>query len=338
MTTPLPSSGLILAQLDTSLQARVVECEDLTYTTSADPSLDRPDHVRAASGLARMADGRLVIAQDDASFLGIRGRDGSVDALPLPATGGRRRFEPSFNNLSLKPDMESCATLADGRVLAFGSGTIAARQQIAVVQADGATLRMKAGEPFYGALLAHQELGGTAMNIEGATVIGDRLRLFQRASGAEGKSAYADFALTDFLGWLDEDREVPRTVAVVSVDLGREGGVSYGFADATTYADRVYFLAGAEDNDSPMTDGEVVGTRAGWLSGSEARYAPILAPSGEPSKVKLEGLVIDPEHSTDNHLVAWAVSDVDAPETPALLCQLVLEGPWAAAAAAGIER
>ncbi|MBZ0120090.1 MAG: hypothetical protein K8H88_24080, partial [Sandaracinaceae bacterium] len=62
--------------------------------------------MRAASGLAWL--GRsMIIAQDDAAFLGVREPSGRVHAISLArGPGGRRRFEARLGNKKDKPDLE----------------------------------------------------------------------------------------------------------------------------------------------------------------------------------------------------------------------------------------
>src|SRR5262245_36878490 len=94
----------------------------MRYRGGADPSLDRPAHVRAASALAWIGE-RLVVVQDDAAFLGVVDpATGLVDDVPMaPGPGGARVFEPRRGNKADKPDLE--AAFADGdRVIALGSG------------------------------------------------------------------------------------------------------------------------------------------------------------------------------------------------------------------------
>ena len=52
----MPNPPTARARPDPSLAARVVRSVPLLYAAGADPSLDRPAHVRAASGMARVGD------------------------------------------------------------------------------------------------------------------------------------------------------------------------------------------------------------------------------------------------------------------------------------------
>lgn len=93
------------------MSARIVARAQLRYAEGPDASLDRPAHVRAGSGLRyvdTVAGPRLVVAQDDASFLAI------VDPTTMRATsialpagpGGKRLFGDDRGNKKDKLDLE----------------------------------------------------------------------------------------------------------------------------------------------------------------------------------------------------------------------------------------
>ena len=322
----------IVAVEDLELSATIVRCDALRYP-QPDEDPERGEHVRAGSGLAALDTERMIIAQDDMGYLVLRERDGSLRALALPARDGRRRFEAALGNLHIKPDLEACAALGDGTVAAFGSGTLPERTGIATVDAAG-VVTWRVGAALYERLRAHPFFVGGQLNVEGAVVVGDRLRLFHRGNGqaAGHLAATLDLDRVAFLAWLRDAGPVPAVLAVQAYDLGRSEGVDYGFTDATHgEAEDVLYLAGAEDSESPLVDGRVVGVRIGVIRGQSARWTTVQTPDGGPSLLKLEGLAPDPGHPG----TYWAVSDVDAPETPALLCQLRLRGPWNATRSAG---
>lgn len=79
--------------------------------------------MRAASAVCRSG-GRLVIIQDDTNVLTYRHDDGHTEAVLLPAgEGGRRTFDGWQGNKHAKMDLEACAALPDGRLVALGSGS-----------------------------------------------------------------------------------------------------------------------------------------------------------------------------------------------------------------------
>ena len=75
---------MIEAHHDPRLLVQVLNRRPLRYSAGADPSLDRPAHVRAASSLVRVGDSMLAI-QDDAHFVALIDPDSwEVRAIPLP--------------------------------------------------------------------------------------------------------------------------------------------------------------------------------------------------------------------------------------------------------------
>lgn len=329
VSTPT-EARVVIARSDATLRARVVACVPLVYSDAAPAELDRPPHVRAASGLARAA-GAWVIAQDDACFLGIRRDGGEVSALALPAgEDGRRQFSDALGNKAHKPDLEALVALPDGRVLAFGSGSTARRERIAIARADLSAVDVRDAAPLYAALREAREFSGSELNVEGAVVVGDRLRLFQRGNGAvvgdvAPVSASADLDVQAFLRWLDRGGAAPPLRDVVRYDLGAVDGVPFGFTDvAALPGGRVLFAAGAEASPDTYSDGVVLGARVGVIDGDGARWAPLAGEDGAPTRLKVEGIAPDPAGLPR----AWAVTDVDDPEAPALLCELSLEGPF----------
>lgn len=318
---------MIEAIRDPRLRARVVAERPLVYTEPASPELDRPPHVRAASGIEALGD-ELYVVQDDASFIAVvRGDD--VRSIALPAgPGGRRRFEKALGNKLDKLDLEACFSIF-GRVIAIGSGSLPVRERFAIVHRG--EVRMFDASALYARL--REVLPPCALNIEGAcfTARGG-LHLFQRGNGAargHAVNAMIDVNGVELWNWIDGHDRVPEITGVRLYDLGREDGVAYGFTDATSYGctdgnaigNRVLFAAGAEDSPDAIEDGEVLGARLGVLSDERVAWTELLEADGSPSRRKIEGI-------TRAHDRVLAVVDADDPDRPAELCEIVLEGPW----------
>jgi hypothetical protein len=293
----------------------------------ADEARDLPAHVRAGSGLCRWGE-RLVVAQDDVNALALLDeRTGIVAPLVLPADAdGRRQFSERRGNKAAKMDLEACVVLPDGRLLAIGSGSTPARENMVVVDPDH-HVRVVDGGALFEHLRAQRDFAGSELNIEGAVVVSGRLRLFQRGNGAvvDGRpatNAVGDLELGDFLRWLDGDGAPPRLSSVMRVDLGQVGGVPFGFTDATTLPDgSVVFLAGAEDSPDTYRDGDVLGARVGLLDAGRLVLTEILDATGEPTTLKLEGVDFVGLTSRGG-LELMVVADMDDPDVPALIASL----------------
>lgn len=305
------------AQLDPALSARVVATRTLIYDRPTDAEDDRPDHVRAASGLA-MQGSQLIVIQDDASFLAVVTPSG-VSAVKLPrGRSGRRRFEVSFGNKLDKLDLESCVAI-DDELWAFGSGSLPVRDKICVVQHG--VPRVREATPMFDRV---RDLIGGAVNIEGAARVGEELWLFHRGNtGPDDQGpAVIRFDLAAMRTWLAAEGALPAITAIDGYDLGQIDGVRLGFTDAIADGDHVFYLATAERTPNAIDDGEIVGSQLGLITRAGVRAATLASPAGAP--VKAEGITLD--RKRPGH--AWVALDCDDPEQPALLFDVELVGPW----------
>ena len=99
------------------------------------------------------------------------------------------------------------------------------------------------------------DLDTDGLNIEGAALLGDAVRLFQRGNGAATNATY-DISREGLLGLLlHRTLASPMIARVVPWDLGDIDGVPLGFTDAVATEREIWFLGAAES--SPST---IVGT------------------------------------------------------------------------------
>jgi hypothetical protein len=303
------------ARVDPRLAIELRGRRSLRYDDGGCAADDRPAHVRAASGLAWFG-GRLIVAQDDASFLAAV-TPTSVTAVALPrGAGGRRRFEEALGNKAAKLDLEACVVIDDA-LWAIGSGSTRRREQLVRLAGNGEVEVVDAA-PLYGAL--REALAG-ALNLEGAAVVGDELWLCHRGNTGAGDPgpAIARLPLAATRAFLAGG--VAPGFAVDRYDLGAVAGVALGFTDAAAGGDRVFYLAAGEASANAVDDGAIAGSQLGVIAGGEVRAAA-LVDGGAP--LKAEGLALDPTDPTR----AWVVVDPDDPEAPATLLELALLGPW----------
>lgn len=303
------------AQLDPDLRVRVLASRALPYSSDAPAHDDRPAHVRAASGIA-VHGGRLVVVQDDASFLAVVASDG-VSAIKLPrGIDGRRRFEVALGNKLDKLDLESCVAI-DDELWAFGSGSLPMREKICRVHHG--VVRVRDAEPLYRRL--RETLGGP-LNIEGAARVGRELWLFHRgnAGPSDVGPAVLRLELDQLRAWLDALDRLPDAPRVDGYDLGAIDGARLGFTDAIADGGRVFYLACAELSPDAIEDGRVVGSQLGVIEHDRVRATPLVGLDGLP--VKAEGIALDP--SRPGH--AWIVLDPDDPAAPATLLDVEITG------------
>ena len=316
------------ASLTTSLTATLGTPRPLLYDHGAHPLEDLPAHVRAASSIRRQGN-RLVILQDDVSALAVLDpATGSTYPILLPAgPEGARVFDDERGNKKLKLDLEACVVLPDGRLVAFGSGSSPQREKIVTVASGkGAMAQQWSGEDLYAGLRVHSGARGARLNIEGAVVQGEWLRLLQRGNGKRGFepwNAILDVALDPFVGWLDGRHRFPPVRRIFEVHLGDLAGVPFGFTDAAVTGDgRLAFLACAEDTDDALVDGPVLGCRFGWLDTDDRGVvmADIVDGGGQPTHLKLEGI----EVRDGGGAVFDVVADMDRGDVPAQIAELVV--------------
>lgn len=308
---------------DPSLRAVVLESRPLFYAAGADATLDRSAHVRAGSALAWVGE-RLVVVQDDASFFAVwDGR--SVTGVPLPSDAGVRRFDDARGNKAAKLDLEAAVALKDGTLIAFGSGSTPARERLAILAPDGQT-RLVSLPRFYEALRADRRFSGSELNLEGATLVGDAICLFQRGNGAPASGglpcdATARVPVDALLAHL-AGGPVPALEDVEQYELGEVAGVRLTFTDGAASGETLYYLAAAEASPDAVRDGPVAGVALGVL-GATPRFA-ILEDRHGPFTGKAEGLAFDPREPQR----AYVVVDRDDPDVAAELCTVALIGPW----------
>ena len=328
---------IVHARLDPSLTARVLRSIPLLYADGADPALDRPAHVRSASGLVRVGN-RVAVIQDDANFVALADPEtGRARAITLPAgEGGLRQFDDERGNKRFKLDLEACVMLRDGggeMLVAFGSGSTPAREKIVMVRgiaSDTPDVRVVDASALYAGLRAAPEFAGSELNVEGAAAAGGVLRLFNRGNGVARDGVHpvdasCDLDLAAFLAFVAAPATAPppRPRDVALYELGDIDGQPLGFTDVSARGDAVLYAAAAEDSPDATRDGPVAGSAIGIIRGGEARFAVVEAGGGRFTG-KVEGLLPDPSDSAR----LWAVIDRDDPGTPSELLMIALGGDW----------
>ena len=301
--------------------------------------MDRPAHVRAGSGLARIPGG-LVVIQDDSNFLALIDplRPRAARAIPLPpGLDGRRQFGDSTGNKHLKLDLEACFVTPGSSPLfvAFGSGSTPARESVVLLSGfehDTLEARVILAPALYARLRATPAFAGSEMNIEGALLLGEWLRLFCRGNGAVNGNlapvnSTCDLPWSRVFAHLGEPgaSPPPAPVRIEAFTLGALHGVPLGFTDAADWKGRVLFTAAAEDSPDSVRDGPVTGSVIGIVEErGVARWAPITDVHGATLREKAEGLLVaDAERGT-----FWVVADADDETRPSELWQIQLGGPW----------
>ena len=275
--------------------------------------------VRAASGLARLGEGWLVV-QDDANHAAWCHRGGVRRLRIFPAIERLDHFGEADATKHLKPDLEAACELqvmGEPAVLLLGSGSSPLRTRVALVRlhdGDPAVVVAELDE-LYTALADALGVGLEDINVEGACWRGRDIRLFNRGNRRRGvASASADVAVADLLAAFDAaanaggdarpmaaaDRTDPAQIrpwplAVGNVrryDLGTIEGVGLSVTDALYLPDgRLVLSAAAEDSGNNIDDGFVTGAALALFDGAQ-RLAVAMLRTVAGRVAKLEGIAL----------------------------------------------
>jgi hypothetical protein len=327
------------ARCDPALRARVIHILPLTYVGGAVAALDRPAHVRAASGLAWIGE-VLAVMQDDANFVALADpATGRCRAITLPAgEGGVRQFDNGRGNKHFKLDLESCVAVPDGEggevLLGFGSGSSPWRERVLLVRhAAGAEPRvdLRDASAFYAGLREAVEFAGSELNVEGAAWRGGRVILLNRGNGAE----WDDHGPVDAVCQVDwaalrahldapAAHPAPLPESIHSYALGALDACRLAFTDAVAIGDALVFTATAEASPNAVDDGPVAGSTLGIIDADGgARWTVLEDANGGRFDGKVEGVARGRRPGT-----LFVVVDRDDPHRPSELCEVELAGEW----------
>ena len=308
------------------MDRRSATCEDLPplqlrrlrELRLAEPSAEgRPAHLSAGSGVVRRGDFAYVIGDDELSLAVFRLSVAAEPGTLRRALTGELPLDHEERG-GAKPDLEALTVLPPfdghpyGALLGLGSGSAPGRDRgfVWALGADGA-LRGTAREldlaPLYHRLSDRIE----GLNIEGASVIGDRLWLFQRGgAGEDAGGIVAELSLEQVMESLQRDLRLDahELAALRAYDLGTLDGVALTFSDATPVAQELVVFTASAEAEGGGIRGSVVGTLD--RSGHVQRLRTI------DRRYKVEGV-----HATiDTGVVDFLfVCDQDDPETPSPL-------------------
>ena len=239
---------------------------DLSAATAA----GRPLHLSAASGLVCLESFIYVVADDELHLGVFRMADSAPGHLIRLFDGALPNSKP--DRKQQKPDLEALTLLPafgeypHGALLALGSGSRRNRRMGALLGLDGqGAVRGAPHIVDLSPILAPLEDEFPALNIEGAVVSGDELRLFQRGNKRHAENALIRFQLSVLLDTLSSGRAgAIKPSAIDLYDLGHIDGIPFCFTDAAVLPDGdMVFIAVAEDTDDAYSDGPCAGAAIG---------------------------------------------------------------------------
>lgn len=290
--------------------ARSLKIEALR-TLDCAPGKELP-FIAAASGLVKIADTFWVVA-DDQNHMGAFRSSGPVELLrvfpgDLPADEHDRK--------KVKPDLEALIHLSAGTtglpndiLLALGSGSKPTRHRGVALTVDKQGQTHGAPQvvdlaPLYGALKA----SFSKLNIEGAAVLKNTLKLAQRGNGVGNTSALIDLDLKSVVSAITNKRPVGGEAIrkIIPIDLGSKQGVAWTITDLAPLANgNLAFTAAAEASQGVVDDGAVIGAALGVITPD----GKVLSFTEVDPCTKLEGLFVAAERGAQADV--FLVCDAD---------------------------
>ena len=237
------------------------------------PQPGRPSHLSAASGLVRTGEFLYVVA-DDEFHLGVFPATGNEPGTLLRLRPGVLPNAPAARKAA-KPDLEALALLAPsdnhphGALFAMGSGSRPNRRAGFLIELAerGAVVDAPRCVDLSGIFAAIDQV--KEINIEGAMVAGDRLRLLQRGNKGAGRNGVIELNCERFAHRLRHESQIDSAelVQISWFDLGDVEGVPLCFSDGVALPDSsIVFTAVAEDTDDNYADGRCVGAAVGIIN------------------------------------------------------------------------
>jgi hypothetical protein len=282
-------------------------------------SENRPRHLSAASGLVCVGSTMYVVA-DDELHLGVFSTDTRepgrlvrvFEGLLPDKKAERKRMKPDLEALTLVPPSE---TFPHGALLALGSGSRPnrGRGSLLTLDHDGVVEGLPQ-EVNMSTLLEPLHEAFDELNIEGAVVFGDELRLFQRGNKAEADNAIISYPLSQALAALGGSQADPLRPSVIKrLDLGLIEGIPLCFTDAAALPNGdMVFCTVAEDTKDAYRDGPCVGAAIGIVS----HNGRLLSLQQLDKPYKVEGISVE---EVGDRLDLLLVTDADDAAIPALL-------------------
>jgi hypothetical protein len=286
---------------------------------SADARGTKPSHLSAASGLICVGSTAYVVA-DDELHLGVFSSSGLAPGHLIRLFDGalpddkveRKRQKPDLEALALVP---AFADFPHGALLALGSGSRPNRGRGVLLGLD--SLGAVRGSPHaldMSPILGPLHDAFAELNIEGAVIVGDELRLFQRGNGSRPDNAIIRYPLSPVLDAMRSAcADIIAPTAIDRLDLGSIDDVPLCFTDASALPNGdMVFCAVAEDTDDPYRDGPCVGAAIGIVD--NRGHLGALQRLERPYKV--EGISA---RQDGDRLDLLLVTDADDPSVPAML-------------------
>ncbi len=235
---------------------------------------DRPAYVISASGLVRI-DNRVLIVADDEFHLAVfdlrSNKPGSwIKLLPGALTSNYKERKKQKPDLETITHIHPSAHATEGALLVVPSMSRPNRVTGAMLRLEKNLVVGESPVPIDFSDI-QKKLAETinGLNVEGIAIQEKVTKIFHRGSKKKGKSAVIELDTKAFLHDL-HDTHKPMSASIASLreyNLGDIDGVDLEFTDAVPMPDgRIIFLATAEATDDEYKDGASVGSALGIMA------------------------------------------------------------------------
>lgn len=235
-------------------------------------------YIAAASGLVLAKNRFYLVADDENGIMGINKdlkSSGEIyEVFPglLPEDKNeRKKLKPDFEGMVHLPQMNALLCLPSGSKKNRSRGALVSLTDHKITEVSFKNVYQKL-EDIY-----------PELNIEGAVLVGEDIRLFQRGNGKLHQNAVIDINLKSFLN------DQMKDLNAINISLGKFKGIPLSFTDASLFNNKCYFVAVAENSESTYADGEFVGSILGELS----ETGEIISTTPLELDSKPEGLAFD---------------------------------------------
>lgn len=231
----------------------------------------------AASGLVCHKECFYIIADDENELLIVNSQSSQRITLILEELPQEQKARKKA-----KPDFEALMLIGN-QLYALPSGSKPNRTRAAMV-----SLPDHQSQAFsVASLYAHIALMIKELNLEGATLVGDEVWLFNRGNGSTKANYLIKLDAKAFAIEASQGEVSPQVFkSMIPLSIGEREGYALGLTDACFDNGHVYFLAVAEATDSTYDDGHYLGAVLGILDPSGQVSAQI----NLPLEQKPEGL------------------------------------------------
>ena len=287
-----------------------------TMTISIDKQLTLLD-IPSASGIENVGESLWVIG-DDSPFIFQMNKDYDIQNKYAISNGlNMEQLERTISK-NEKKDFEAM-TLIDWEgekcLFLFGSESKSPqRNEGLLMSLKGSVLETYDLSDFYALIQEKAKLDNRDFNIEAATILDDKLYLFNR-----GKNKLISMKTKHFVDYISGKKESIK-IKANTIELPSLNGVKAGFSGATTDIEnkRILFSASVENTSNWVDDGAVYGSYIGMIVPDQLQhhYTPVctLLEKDKTLLIKVESLTVLKSSKEQTIVVAVTDSDGSASE------------------------